>query len=391
MTLGSSFGQTYFISIFAGEIRAEFSLSHGQWGSYYAIGTTASAALMMAIGGVADWIPARKLAVITLAVFSLFCLGMAFVPSAAMIPFVIFGLRFCGQGMMTHIAMVSVGRWFAAARGRAVSVVAVGFSAGEALYPIIFVFIMAQVGWRVSWIVSACMILLFIPPMLILLGNNRIPQGEAETVTGTGMYGRHWTRRQALTHWMFWLCIPNVLAQPIFGTAFFFQQVHLTEVKGWDLPAFVSLIPLYTATAVAMLFAGGWLVDRFGTARVMPFFLLPMALGFTVIAYGETLVSAAIGLMFLGSMHGIAVSVMSVFWPEFYGTRHLGAIRATATAFMVFSTGLGPWGTGWLIDHGIAYETQLLGMAAYAVLASVVLFFLMMNTSRLFPASGEAT
>lgn len=391
MTLGSSFGQTYFISIFAGEIRAEFDLSHGQWGSYYAIGTTASAALMMAIGGVVDWIPARKLAVITLAVFSLFCLGMAFVPTAALIPVIIFGLRFCGQGMMTHIAMVSVGRWFAAARGRAVSVVAVGFSVGEALLPVIFVFIMSVIGWRSSWIVSACLVLLFIPPLMMLLRHNRIPQGQAETTTGAGMYGRQWTRRDALTHWMFWLCIPNVLAQPIFGTAFFFQQVHLTEIKGWKLTEFVSLIPLYTAAAVIMLFVGGWLVDRFGTARVMPFFLLPMAAGFTVISYGTTLVSAAIGLMLLGTMHGIAVSVMTVFWPEFYGTKHLGAIRATATSFIVFSTGLGPWGTGVLIDRGISYESQLLGMAAYAVLASVVLFFLMLNTSRLFPATGETT
>ena len=32
LTFISSFGQTYFISIFANEIQAEFGLSHGQWG-----------------------------------------------------------------------------------------------------------------------------------------------------------------------------------------------------------------------------------------------------------------------------------------------------------------------------------------------------------------------
>ncbi|NBR34028.1 MAG: MFS transporter, partial [Rhodobacteraceae bacterium] len=35
----SSFGQTYFISIFSGEIRATFDLSHAQWGSIYGIAT----------------------------------------------------------------------------------------------------------------------------------------------------------------------------------------------------------------------------------------------------------------------------------------------------------------------------------------------------------------
>ena len=36
LTLLSSFGQTFFISIFAGEIRADFGLSHAAWGGIYA-------------------------------------------------------------------------------------------------------------------------------------------------------------------------------------------------------------------------------------------------------------------------------------------------------------------------------------------------------------------
>lgn len=32
LTLMSGFGQTFFISIFAGEIRSTFNLSHGDWG-----------------------------------------------------------------------------------------------------------------------------------------------------------------------------------------------------------------------------------------------------------------------------------------------------------------------------------------------------------------------
>ena len=43
----SSFGQTYFISIFAGEIRTDFELSHGAWGGIYTLGTGASAVVMV--------------------------------------------------------------------------------------------------------------------------------------------------------------------------------------------------------------------------------------------------------------------------------------------------------------------------------------------------------
>ena len=46
LTLNSSFGQTFFISIFAAQIMAAFALSDGEWGMIYAIGTTASAVVM---------------------------------------------------------------------------------------------------------------------------------------------------------------------------------------------------------------------------------------------------------------------------------------------------------------------------------------------------------
>ena len=43
MSLWSSFGQTFFISLFSSEIRNELQLSHGEFGAYYAIATTVSA------------------------------------------------------------------------------------------------------------------------------------------------------------------------------------------------------------------------------------------------------------------------------------------------------------------------------------------------------------
>ena len=39
----SSIGQTYFISLFSGEIRNEFNLSHGIFGTFYSVATLTSA------------------------------------------------------------------------------------------------------------------------------------------------------------------------------------------------------------------------------------------------------------------------------------------------------------------------------------------------------------
>ena len=61
LTFTSSYGQTYFISLFAGEIKGEFGLSDGQWGGIYTIGTTLSAITMVWAGVLTDRFRVRRL------------------------------------------------------------------------------------------------------------------------------------------------------------------------------------------------------------------------------------------------------------------------------------------------------------------------------------------
>ena len=54
MAFCSSLGQTFFISLYSGHIRAELTLSHGEFGTYYAIATTCSAISLLWVGKLAD-------------------------------------------------------------------------------------------------------------------------------------------------------------------------------------------------------------------------------------------------------------------------------------------------------------------------------------------------
>ena len=60
LTLSSSYGQTFFISLFAGKIMEGFSLTDGQWGSVYALSTTFSAIVMVWAGALTDKFRARR-------------------------------------------------------------------------------------------------------------------------------------------------------------------------------------------------------------------------------------------------------------------------------------------------------------------------------------------
>jgi MFS family permease len=126
----SSFGQTFYIALFAGHLKADLGLSDGQFGSLYAIGTLASACVLVWAGKLADRFPIRWLAAGVLGGLALTCLATASVTSAWMLGVVLFGLRFFGQGMTTHVAMTAMGRWFNRKRGRAVAIATLGFPVG---------------------------------------------------------------------------------------------------------------------------------------------------------------------------------------------------------------------------------------------------------------------
>ena len=141
LTFMSSFGQTFFISIFGGHIRAEFGLSHAAWGGIYSLGTTVSAIIMIWAGALTDIFRTRFLGVLVLIGFACAAIAMAGLPSAFFLPVIIFALRFFGQGMCSHLAVVAMSRWFVANRGRALSLANLGFSFGEAFLPMLFVFL----------------------------------------------------------------------------------------------------------------------------------------------------------------------------------------------------------------------------------------------------------
>ena len=372
LTFTSSFGQTYFISLFAGEIKTAFALSDGEWGGIYTIGTTLSAIAMIWAGALTDRFRVKNLSLIIMVMLAAACVAMTLINGAVLLVLVILALRFTGQGMMSQLGAVAMSRWFVAARGRAISLASMGFAVGQALLPVIFVGLLAFFDWRVLWIIAAVTVIAFVPLMQTLLRQERTPQSMAETTQSLGMNGKHWTRAEMLRHPLFYALIPLVLGPSAWGTALFFQQVHLTEVKGWSLSSFVALMPIYTSVMIAFTFITGWAVDRFGVKWIVPFQMLPFGVSFLVLAAADTILMAGVGLIIFGIGQGMQGTATTAFWAVFYGTRHLGAIKAAAAALMVFGSAIGPGITGAAIDYGIDFPDQMTPIALFYFAGAVL-------------------
>ncbi|MFN4155336.1 MAG: MFS transporter [Paracoccaceae bacterium] len=372
LTFSSSFGQTFFIAVFAGDIRQEFGLTNAGWGGIYALATMASASVMVFMGGLTDKFRVRLIGPVILIGLAVATAMMSLSTGLVALTLAIFLLRLMGQGMMTQTAMVAMSRWFVATRGRAISIAALGVALGEAMLPLAFVGLMGWFDWRVLWLAASAFLLIAALVIVLVLKAERTPQAMARESTAVGMLGRNWTRAEALRHWLFWLTLPALVGPAAWNTAFFFHQVHFAGAKGWAHFDLVKLFPVFSATAVGSMLLTGWLVDRVGAARITGLYLFPLAVGYGLIGSAQGLGLGAVALIFMGLSVGASSTMSAALWAEFYGTANLGRIRAMTGAFMVLGSAIGPGICGWLIDRGIDLPQQAYWIGAYFVAAAIL-------------------
>lgn len=174
----------------------------------------------------------------------------------------------------------------------------------------------------------------------------------------------------------FYALLSCVLAPPFIGTTIFFHQDYLVELRGYSPLAFAAAFPLKAVTTVLFALVCGQLVDRFGAPRLLPLFLLPLAVASAAAAYLSSAWGVYVFMILIGVSYGFTSTLLGALWPEVYGVKHLGAIRAVIVAAMVFSTALGPGLTGALIDAGIDLPTQLVWMSVWCLGACILMAFI---------------
>ncbi len=374
LCLFSSFGQTFFISLSGGHIRAEYGLSNGEWGSLYMFATLASALTLPVLGRIVDFLSVAKTALIVIPMLALACGLMAVSTHWLLLIGTIYLLRLFGQGMMTHTSMTAMGRWYSGHRGRAVSIATLGHQAGEALLPIVMVALFFWIGWRGTWALSVGFLLLVALPIVYL--TMRVErQPKLNDKKEVKRISKDWTRAEVLRDPLFWLLLLGVLAPSFIGTTIFFHQAYLLEIRGWGAEAFASAFIVMATMTITFALISGYLVDRFGSVRVLPFYFLPLAMACFSLYGISPEFGIYIFMAFLGISYGISSTLFGAIWPEIYGTLHLGAIRSVTVAMMVFSSAMGPGVTGLLIDAGVSYLLQIFVMGCYCLAASLIMLF----------------
>lgn len=375
LTLFSSFGQTFFIGLSGNDLRETFHLSGGAFGGLYMAATLASAATLPWLGRTLDLMPGWKVARFVMPGLAVACVLIAVAPNIAVLTLAIYLLRLFGQGMMTEIAFTEIGRWFVANRGRAMALVVPGQQAGSAILPAVVVLIaQASGGWRTAWIASAALIVVVgLPAIVALMRIERVPQSH-EAKARDQRTARDWTRAEVVRDPILYLLLGGTLAPSFIATVIFFHQGYLIDLRGYDPLVFAAAFPVMSVTTVVFGLVCGHLIDRFGALRLLPLFLLPLAVAAAAVGLITPVWGVYVFMLLLGVSNGFTATLLGALWPEVYGLANLGGIRAITVSAMVLASALGPGVTGVLIDLGVPLPTQMLWMAVWCIAASLVLW-----------------
>lgn len=356
----SSLGQSFFIGLFQAPIAARLSLSAGQFGTAYALVTLVAGFAMLRFGPLIDWVAPRRFA---LAVLGVLLAGVALLTLS---PWWITGLlglglvRLCGQGMMTHLGNTLAGREFVALRGRALGLVGMGIMLGETLLPPLMAALLVWLDWRqLWWLFVLLLAALWVP--LLLRGLWPMAPGRRPAPGQRRDGPRPFRERR------FWQLLPLLMILPVTLTGLFIYQARLTADLGSSLGVYaLALTGMGLAKLPGALLGGRW-VDRLGPVRLARLYLLPFALALIVaIAFGGHLGVWALmvgGGLAMGAQESIATSLLVRLW----GAEHLGTVRATLSAAMVFSTGIAPAVLGVALDLGASFSLVLVGMLAFLI------------------------
>ena len=383
LIFSSSIGQTFFISLFSGEIRNEFNLSHGMFGILYSVATLTSATLFFWLGKLTDQFNLTVLGLITLGILS----GFSFLLSSAETLLILFlsllGLRLFGQSMISHIAVTAMARWFSKKRGRALSVALMGHPIGEALLPSLITFFLFQYTWREIWVgIGTCIIIIFLPLVYwlgrLLKSNNHDSSNSGLTKSKKKLIDS-WNRSQVLKDLRFYQVLPGLLASPFIVTGVFFHQIHLIETKSWSITLLASSYPFFALSVIGVTFGAGWIIDRFGTVHLLRFFLLPLAFGLILIAGTDKAFAIPIFMILMGASAGSATIIISTLWVELYGINYLGSIRSMFFSMVVLATSISPALIGLLLDTGVTLEIQFIIFTIYIFICSIIFAILTPN------------
>jgi MFS family permease len=302
--------------------------------------------------------------------------------------YLVFGLVF-GIGLSTVdvIALSTIARWFALNRGKMTGIVKVGTGAGQFTIPIVASLLIAATGYQTAFIIlgiSAFALLMIIAQFLyrdpdIYTASQTGPVVPVPTVSDAVIRpvqtaGIDYSL--ALKSPKLWLlCLSNLLL------VFCLMSIMLHIVpfaRDMGIPPHRAAGILATIGAVSMAgrFAGGLLIDRTGSKRIMVISFILLITALIWLTRADTLWELYAFATIYGIAHGGFFTAISPIVAELFGIRAHGGLFGIVVCFGTTGGALGPFVTGLMFDRFLNYTAAFSALILIAAIAFVLMLCL---------------
>jgi MFS family permease len=379
IAFSSGFGQTFFISLFSNDFRTTFNLSNTEFGSIYSIATVLSAITIIWAGKLIDTVNLKKYTLTIVFGMAIACLMASLAFNIFFLFLTIYFLRLFGQGLMGHTSRTTIARYFNTNRGKALAISGFGFYIGEMFYPIIIVFLILTIGWRLTWFSSSIFVFVILGLSFYFLLRNNNFKIEKNLNNNTEFQQVSWRRRDVLKDTKFYIYLPLSLLMSFTVTGFLFHQVFIADIKSWTMMNLAQSFIFFAVSGLIGSIFSGLLVDKFTGRKLIPFHLIPMALILVSLLFSNHVYILYLYMAGLGFSNGFTENISNSLWAEMYGVNNLGSIKALLTFFGVLASASSPFLYGILLD-----QTNSINILVYLSLTLILIFSMMAYIGKKF-------
>lgn len=347
-------GQTMGVSVFTDSLIGATGLSRLSLSNAYLAGTISSGLLLPRGGRLLDRFGARP--TVLLAAFGLGATLLALSAIDRLVgPIVVTwlalavaftALRFTGQGMLTMVSRMMLGKWFDRRRGLASGISGVFVAFGFASAPLLLDAWIGAAGWRGAWASMAAVVgfgmggfgwLLFRdnPEECGLRMDGASPAHDVAPEVAS-------TRDEAVRTGAFWALTLALAVHGLVVTGFTFQIVDVGAEHGLLRAEAVSLflpIAVFSTVTGALV---GWAADRVRIRSLIFVLLAAEIVGYTGASQLGTAWGMPMAIVGLGIASGFFGPLSAVALPRLFGRTHLGAIAGVESMALVIGSALGP-------------------------------------------------
>lgn len=373
-TVAATVGQTFLISLFLPGIKAGFALGDAEVALLFTVTTLASAVALWIIG---PWLDRADVIRYSLSCGALLAIAAGVIAGAREWVLLVLGffcLRLAGNGLLTHVALTATARYFAADRGKALSIVLLGSSVGEAALPAALIALTALIGWRPTLALTGAFALALVIAAAAAVRKNaafRRASGEVkESSPATRRATPATPHGDSRTY--FRLTALLFIGMPMVVTATIFHQALVAEVKGVSLQWFaISFIAFVFARVVSSMVAGP-IIDRVGSTDLFSFHLLPLAAGTVALIAVDSAWVVPLYWMCAGMSSGLGTVLHMTVIAERIAPSKLARARSIVAAAGIVASAAGPSLYGLGLVLGARIPTILWGSVTVLLVATAL-------------------